>query len=138
MSAIVLFQAGVDALRAVEIFLIPPAGDVHDGHLDGVEIRREGQALPEGIVVGVAGEILPGGELAVEVLFVGVRKRAEGEIPIVSVGAVEGEMVILFGGGFEQGGVFETVTEAESAVVMEIVAEELVGGGSLLDEIGRA
>src|ERR1039457_2996511 len=82
----------------------------------------------------MAREILPGGELAVEILFVGVRKRAEGEIPIVGVAAVEGEMVILFGGGFKQGGVFETVTEAESAVVMEIVAEELVGGGSLLDD----
>src|ERR1035438_9406363 len=77
MPSIVRLERGVDTLRAVEIFLVPPAGDVHDGNLDGVQIGREGQALPEGIVVGVAREIFPGGELTVEILFVGVRRSEE-------------------------------------------------------------
>jgi hypothetical protein len=63
MPGIVRFEAGVDALGAVEVLLVPPAGDVHDGNLDRVQVRGEGQALPEGIVIGVAREIFPGGSL---------------------------------------------------------------------------
>jgi hypothetical protein len=64
----------------------------------------------------------------VKIFLVGVGKRAERQIPIVGVGAVEREVIVLFRGGFEQGRVLESVAQAKGAVVMEVVAQELVGG----------
>ena len=62
--------------------------------------------------------------------FRGCGKRAEAEIPVVEVEAIERETIILVG-GFQQGGVLECVAEAECAVMKEIVAEEDVAHASL-------
>src|ERR1700722_10741419 len=67
-----------------------------------------------------------------EVLFVGVRKRAEAQIPLISIGAVEFEVGVGFLGSLEQRGILESVAEAEGSVVMEVVAQEHVGGRGLL------
>ena len=66
-------------------------------------------------------EIVPGGKHAVNVILVGVRKRAEAQVPIVGIETVklEGEISLV---GLHHRGVFESVAEAEGAVVMKIVA----------------
>ncbi len=81
----------------------------------------------------MAREILPGGQLAVKILLVGVGESAEPQIPVVRVGAVELEAIVFGLAGFEHRRILEAVAEAKGAVVVEVVTQELVGGRCLLD-----
>src|SRR5579883_2559609 len=47
MRGIVFFEQLIDLEGAVEIFLIPPAGDVQRRHGDAIQPWREALALPE-------------------------------------------------------------------------------------------
>src|SRR5208282_3763038 len=67
-------------------------------------------------------EFVPSGDFPVEIFFVRVGERAEAEIKVVNVEAVESETEIL-AGGFEQGSVFERVAQAKGPVMEEVVAE---------------
>src|SRR5439155_8919672 len=60
LARIVLLQQLVDLERTVEILLIPPARDVERRHRDAVQPRRKRLPLPEGVVVRMAHEIIPG------------------------------------------------------------------------------
>jgi hypothetical protein len=53
-------------------------------------------------------EVVPGGDLAVQVLGVGVGQRAEGQIPVEGVVTVEGELLDLLS-ALHHRGIFETV-----------------------------
>src|SRR5579871_5200362 len=121
--AIVGLHLLVDLLRSVEILLIPPAGHMHDRDLYSVEIGSERQPLPERIVIGVMEEILPSGQLSVEILLVRIGERSEIQIPIVGVAAIELEAVIFGRTGLQHRGVFEALAQAKSAVVMKVVAQ---------------
>ena len=57
---VVLLERAVDRDRAVEVLLIPPAGDVQRRHADAVEVLHERFALPERIEVGMLDEVVPG------------------------------------------------------------------------------
>src|SRR5581483_1580397 len=122
----------VDLLGAVKILLVPPAGYVQIGHGGNAQVGVERLAAPEEVAIGMVNEIVPGGNLAFEIFLIGIGQRAETEIPLVSVVAVELEIGVGFLGGLQQRGVFKTVAQAEGAVVMEVVAEEHVGGRGLL------
>ncbi len=70
-----------------------------------------------------------------KILRIRIRERAEAEIKVVNVEAIEGKTEV-FVGRFEQRRVFKSVAQAKSAVVEEIVAEPGVThaglfGGSL-------
>src|SRR5208282_6911517 len=75
-------------------------------------------------------EFVPSGDFPVEIFFVRVGERAEAEIKVVNVKAVESETEIL-AGGFEQGRVFERVAQAKGPVMEEVVAEPGVAHASL-------
>jgi hypothetical protein len=121
---VVLLQQLVDLDRPVEIFLIPPAGHVQRGHRDPVQPRRKRLPLPERVVVGMADEVVPGRERLVEIAAIGVPQRAELEIPVVGVVAIDqrrGRSDFLR--GLHHVGVLEAVAQSECAVVMEVVAK---------------
>ncbi len=86
---VVLLEQLVDLDRPVEIFLIPPAGDVERRHRDAVQPRRERLPLPERVVVGMTDEVVPGRQRLAEIAAIGVRQRAELEIPVVGVVAID-------------------------------------------------
>src|SRR5579884_3505707 len=79
---IVLLEKLVDFLGTVEILLIPPAGGMDYRNFHGGEVGREGEPLPEGIVVGVMEEVLPGGQFFVEIALVGVGEWTEAKVEI--------------------------------------------------------
>ena len=80
-------------------------------------------------------EVIPGRHLAVEIEPVDVGQGTETQIPLVGVVAVEPEAEVRLR-RLHQRGVLETVAEAESAVMVKVIAQELVcrrrlfGGGS--------
>src|SRR6185295_14309789 len=74
---VVTLEQLVNLYWAVEIFLVPPAGYVEDRHGDAVEPRRKTLAFPECGVVGFVHKVGPGWNLAVKVLLIHIRKRAE-------------------------------------------------------------
>ena len=126
---VVFLEQLVDLDRPVEIFLIPPAGDVERRHRDAVQPRRKRLPFPERVVVGMADEIVPGRQRLAEVPAIGVRQRAELEIPVVGVVAIDqrrGRGHLLR--GLHHVGVLEAVAQAERAVVMEVVADPHVCG----------
>ena len=126
-----LFEQFVNLHGTIKIFLVPPAGDVQVGNSGPREKVGHGLLLPEGVVVGVRDEVAPGGKPAVNVFLVGVRKRAELQVPIVGVEAVELEREVRFV-GLHHRGIFVAVAQAEGAVVVKIIAQEHVGGRGLL------
>jgi hypothetical protein len=125
-----LLQGFVDLQRAVEVLLVPPAGHVQRGHGDAREVRRHRLPLPERVVVGMAGEVVPRGPLSLEEPGVHVREGAEREIPLIGVVAIELEVLDRVR-GLEGIDVFEAVAQAEGAVVVEVVADPHVGRGGL-------
>ena len=95
--AVLLLEGLVDPERAVEILLVPPAGDVQRRHAGAAQTRGDGLLAPEAVVVGVLDEVVPGRHLAVEVAGVDVRQRPEVEEPLVEVVAVVVERRELLG-----------------------------------------
>src|SRR5690242_5684927 len=59
--------------RPVEIFLVPPTGDVHDWHLGLLELITEGLLLPKQVIIRMIDEVIPGGQFAVEILRIHIR-----------------------------------------------------------------
>ena len=85
MFQIVGFERGVFLLWSPQIFLIPVAANLQRGHGGGGEMRLHGARLPEGAVVGVLDERLPGGELGQAGFLGGSSERAGLQEKIVSV-----------------------------------------------------
>src|SRR5215831_17615735 len=77
---------------SVEIFLIPPARDVHDGYGDLLELIDQRLLLPKLVVVRVGDEVIPGRYFAVKVFRVGVRKRSEPQVPLISIVSIKFEV----------------------------------------------
>src|SRR4029077_18740862 len=73
---VVLLERAVDRDGTVEVLLIPPAGHVERGHGDAIEILHQRLALPEGVKVRVADEVVPGGTRALEILLIHMGKRS--------------------------------------------------------------
>src|SRR5262249_20565170 len=67
-----LLQPLVDLYRAVEVFLVPPPGDVERRHRHLGERRDQRLLLPELVVVRMRDVVVPGGNLSVQVLRVRV------------------------------------------------------------------
>ena len=88
----------------------------------------EGLLLPEGVPVRMGDQIVPARDLAVEVAVVRLRERPEREVPLVGVLAIELELRVGLLARLDQGRVLEAVAQAERAVVVGVVADELVGG----------
>ena len=59
-AGVVLLERLVDVERAVEVLLVPPAGDVQRRHLHPADVGDERLPLPELVVVGMAHEVVPG------------------------------------------------------------------------------
>ncbi len=126
-----LLQRFVNFHGTVEIFLIPPAGNVKIWHFWSIQVRRHRLLLPELVVVGMRDEIVPGGYLFVPVILVEVGGRPERGVPLEGIVAVELKIEIR-GAGFHHGRILQAVAQPERSVVMEIVTQELVGGRRLL------
>ena len=127
---IVGLEQVVDLHRSVEILLVPPTGHVERRHGDARQIRRGRLLLPKPIVVRVCDVVVPGGDLAVEVPCIDVGERPEIEIPLVGVVAIEAEVFLLLR-RLHHRGILEAVAQPEGAIVMEVVAQEHVGGRRL-------
>ena len=59
MTAVVGFEQLVDFLRPVEVFLVPPAGDVQVGHGGLPQVLCEGLFVPELVSIGMLYEVVP-------------------------------------------------------------------------------
>ena len=128
---VVLLQLAVDRDGAVEILLVPPASHIEGGHGDACEVRPHRLPLPEAVVIGMLGEIRPSGQpLLLEHFRLDVRERAEAEVPFVGVVAAKVEVGVLLR-GLGEVRVLEAVAQPECAVVVEVVADEHVGGRGL-------
>src|SRR5262249_56897642 len=86
---VVLFQNLIGLDRTVKVFLIPPSRDMHDRNRRLFELTNQRLLLPELIVIRMGHEVVPCRQLFVKVLFIRIRKRAESQIPLVGVVAVE-------------------------------------------------
>src|SRR6185503_7146409 len=62
-ALIMLLQLTINGDRAVEILLVPPAGDVQGRNGHAREVRLHRLSLPEAVVVRVCDEVRPGGQL---------------------------------------------------------------------------
>src|SRR5262249_21292700 len=89
MRRIVLLQRLVDSERAVEIFLIPPAGYIQRRDSDRGRLARERLTHPEVVVVRMRYKIIPRRNLSVKILLIHVGKRADVQVPLVRVVAIE-------------------------------------------------
>ena len=124
---VMLLELAVDRQRSIKIFLIPPTADTQRRHRHAFEIRLHRLLLPERIVVRMLGEIGPRWKcLVLQIARLHVRERAQREIPVVRVVLVEGEVGVLLA-GLRQKCILESVTQAECAVVMEVVTQKHVG-----------
>src|SRR4051812_43483240 len=101
----------VNFLRAIEVFLVPPSGDVEERHVSVMDQISEDLFLPKVVKVRVSDEIVPRRNLAMKVPFIRVRQRSQREIPLVCIELVEFEVVVLLLLRLEQRGVFESVAE---------------------------
>src|ERR1051325_9156430 len=88
-SGVVTFEQLVDLDWTIEVFLVPPTGDVECRHGDAIEPRRERLAFPKRGVVGFVDEGGPGGDLALEVFLIRIREWTEFQIPLVGVKLVD-------------------------------------------------
>src|SRR5262249_50569786 len=127
---VMFFQQFIDLERPVVILLIPPTSYVQRGNCDRFDVRLKGLLLPELVVIGMGDEIIPGRQLALEMLGVGVAQRAKPEIPIECVRPVELETEVGLR-RLHHGDVLKSVAEPKCAVVVEIITKEHVGGGRL-------
>ena len=93
-------------------------------------MRHHRLAFPERVVVGVGDEVVPGGDLLVQVLPVRVGQRPEVEVPVEGVVAIELERLDVLA-AFHHRRVLEGVAQAERAVVVEVVTQPHVGRGGL-------
>src|SRR5260370_28525576 len=89
MIGIALIEELVNLHGTVEVLLVPPAGNVQIRNFRRSDVGPESLFLPELVVVGMVDEIVPGGKLEMEILFVHVRERSEVHIPLVRVGAIK-------------------------------------------------
>src|SRR6185503_1512365 len=89
---VVLLERAVDPDRAVEVFLVPPAGDAQRRHLYRSDLWNHRLPLPELVVVGMGDEVVPRRDLAVEVVRVDVGQRSEAQIPAEGVVGIEIEL----------------------------------------------
>src|SRR5258705_13740087 len=121
MLRVVLFHCGIKRLRAYHVFLVPPARDVQDRQLRFADVGSQRAFFPESVAVGMFNEVVPGRNLSVEIVGVGVGERSQCQVPVVGVAAIELEVVVLGLGGLEQRGVLEPVTKTESAVMVKVV-----------------
>src|SRR5439155_5977648 len=134
---VVLLEQLVNLVGTVKVLLVPPAGhvEVWDLQFQGLQVGRKSLRLPKLVVIGMRDELVPGGYRAVEVFRAGIRERSQTQVPVESVGLVELEVEVRLR-RLHQRGVLETVAEAESAVMVKVIAQELVfrrrlfGGGS--------
>ena len=90
-----LFEPCVSHHGSEEIFLVEPAGHVQVGHGRFMQRVGNGVTLPEIIVAAVVDEIVPRGNFAVKVFFVGIRKRAKPQIPLEHIEPVKGKTEIF-------------------------------------------
>src|SRR5262249_510174 len=95
---VLLFPGLVDLQRAVEVLLVPPAGDVQGRDLRPCQEAIDRLTPPESVVVRVVDEVVPGRQLAVEVALIGGGQRPEGQEPLVRVVPVELEELHALGG----------------------------------------
>lgn len=134
----ILLHEGAGAEGALGVFGVKPAAD----GVDGFEVPPDAASFLIVVVGGVADVFEPVGVRVFEVFFVGVTEPAHAEVEIVAVGGFELE------GGEAAGGVAfafdEALVEAEvggedeGAVVIGVVAEVVVGDGSLGEAARRA
>lgn len=127
---IVLLEGAVDAERTVEVLLVPPAGDIERRHRAARQLRQHRLRAPERVVVGVGDIVVPGWDAAAEVLFVDILQRAELQIPIKRVVAIETE---LFGRlrRLHHRCILKSIAESEGAIVMEVVTDPHIRRGRL-------
>ncbi len=94
-------------------------------------MRQDVSRLPELVIVGVSGELVPKGDLAVEVVLVGIAERSEIEEELIAVGSAEVEAFGPLGhqpvtGLAEGREKAEAHGQGEGSVVVHVV-EEPVG-----------
>src|SRR5215471_20184089 len=75
----------IDFHWSVKVLLIPPSCNIQCRNRDFVQPGRKCLPLPERIVVGMIDEVVPGRKLVVKILFICVRKRAQLQVPLVSI-----------------------------------------------------
>src|SRR5689334_10557613 len=127
--SVVTLEQLVDLDWTVEVFLIPPAGHVQDRHRDLVQPRRKRLAFPKHIVVRLSNEVGPCRQLALKILCVRIRERAEFQVPVVRIEVIDNRVNVrdLFR-RLHHVGIFKTVAQTKSAVVVKVVPEPHVGG----------
>ncbi len=131
VPSVFLLEDAIRRERSVEIFLIPPSSHVKCWHRRCVEARSKGLSLPEFIVVWMPDKIIPRRDRILEMERIHVGERSEPQEPIIDVVSAEREEGVGFGSLFHEG-ILKPVTETERSVVVEIIAQEHVGRGSLL------
>ena len=70
---------------AEEVLGVEPAADGHDGRLDVLQVRPQVARLPELVVGAVGHHLVPEGDVALEVLLVGVAERPQAQEEVVAV-----------------------------------------------------
>ena len=128
------FQELIDLERSIEVLLIPPAGDVQDRNGRLGQMGGEGLLVPERVPIRVRHEVIPARQLAMEVAVVDIGKGSQREVPLIGVQAIELELGVVILAQLEQGRVLEAVAQAERAVVMGVIADELIGRRGILDD----
>ena len=84
-----LFEQFIDFHRPIKVFLIPPTRDIERRHRNAIEPRGEALSFPKCVIVGMIDEVVPGRKLVVEILRVRVRKRAQIQVPLVSIKTID-------------------------------------------------
>ena len=129
---VVPFEELVNPERSAKVLLVVPTADKEcwDGERS-FQIGRNGLPPPEFIVVGMRNKVVPAWPRAVEILRVGIRERAQPQIPIVRVGQIDGPLHVHLFARLEHPDILEAVAQPESAVVVEVVAQEHIRHGRL-------
>ena len=116
---VVPFKQLINFQRPVEILLVPPAAHIQIRHLGRADVWLERLFPPELVIVGMADEVVPGGQLAMEVAFIHVGERAQIQVPPIGVRAVELEIGIGFLGGFQKRGVLDSARVCRNAATTD-------------------
>src|SRR5436190_24120066 len=85
MVGVGLLQNLIGFNRTVEVFLIPPTGDVHDRNSDLLKLIDQSLLLPELIIIRMRYEIIPSRYLSMKIFAVCVRQRSEPQIPLIGI-----------------------------------------------------
>ena len=135
MPLVEFFERLINLQRSIEIFLIPPSGNIEIRYeirnIGLLQIRRHCLPLPELVVVGMLHEIVPSGQLLVHILLVEIRNRSQPQKPVEGIEAIEIESLVLLG-CFHSRRILQAVAQPERAVMMEIVTQVHVGRRGLL------